>query len=172
MMAMVVKILGMALLMCCTVSIGCSLAAALGKRVNQLEACLSAVNGLEGELSCTLSPPDQAVQRLETRESLAQAIFLPACASLCRQGVPFPEAWAKSLKFQKGDLLPEDISLLSSLGEVLGQCPLEEQLAQLAGVRTQLDLQLQSARKKRDGYAKLYRSMGVLSGAFLIVVLL
>lgn len=169
-MAVVIKVFGMCLMMACTVSIGLSMAYALKKRVEELETALAVVTALENEITCTLSPPDQAVFRLESRESLEAAAFLPACASLCRQGFPFPQAWRNAVKDQKGALSDEDVDILSSLADTLGQYELDSQRSQLYAARAHLKLQLDSAREKCSGYARLYRTMGVLTGAFLIVV--
>ncbi|MCI8649286.1 MAG: hypothetical protein HFG20_04135 [Anaerotruncus sp.] len=169
-MMTLVRIGGMALLMWCTVSIGMTMARALSKRVEELETALAVVTALENEISCTLSPPNEAIERMEKRELFAAAVYLPACASMCRQGIPFPRAWKRAVGEQHGALSDDDIDLLQSLADTLGQYNLEQQLAQTAAVRAQLQLQLDGARERCNHYSKLYRTMGVLSGAFLIIL--
>ncbi len=171
MMAAIMKTSGMILIVVCTTSLGLSMAKTLWNRVQELEAAFSALTALEGELRYTLAPPDEAVMRLESRESLAKAAFLPACASFCRQGMPFPKAWLRAVSEATGDMHPDDLDILSSLSDVLGQCDIQSQLTQLAGARERLGVQLEQARAKAASHAKLYRTMGVLAGAFIVVVL-
>ena len=171
-MATVMKWSGMALIVLCTTALGLSASQALERRVRELETALAALTGLEGELRYSLAPPDAAIARLEERESLAAAGYLPACSALCRRGTPFPEAWRRALERNQGALSPEDLLILSALSDTLGQCDLDGQLAQVAQAQRLLKLQLDSARQQSAARGKLYRTMGLLSGAFLVVLFL
>ena len=169
-MTLLVKFCGMALLVYCTTSLGLSAAAGLGRRVRELELSLAVVAGLAGELQYSLAPPSQAVERLAARPSLGRMGYLGDCASLCRQGTPFPRAWKTALGRARGALLPEDLGPLAELGETLGQCDLAGQLASLDRADRLLRCQLEEARAQRLGRGKLYRTMGVLSGVFLAIL--
>ena len=72
-MLMILKVCGMLLVVACTTSIGISMAQALSRRVRELEGCIALLTGMEGELSYSLAPPDEAVARLEERESAQEA---------------------------------------------------------------------------------------------------
>ena len=138
----------------------------------QLEAAVTMLDAFEGELSYSLSPPDEIAGRLEQRDSLSDAAYLPLCSSLCRQGVPFPEAWKQAVTHQPGSLSGEDAGILAELSDTLGQFDLETQLSQIRNIRSRLQLQLDGARVRCQGYARLYRTMGLLSGAFLVIILI
>ncbi|RGX56558.1 MULTISPECIES: stage III sporulation protein AB [Anaerotruncus] len=164
------KVSGMVLVVLCTTSIGMAMAKTLTNRVEELEACIAALAAFESELSYSLAPPDEVVGRLESRESLSAAAFLPACASLCRRGIPFPKAWKQAITVTRANLAPDDLSILTGLADTLGQCDLQSQLAQLAHAKALLQMQLTSAQGRCGSYAKLYRTMGVLAGAFVVIV--
>lgn len=170
MMYAIMKIAGMLLVIVCTTSIGIAMARALSRRVEELEAGIAVLGGLESELSYTLAPPDEAVGRLEQRDSLAGAAFLPACASYCRQGLAFPVAWRKAVEENHGELTPDDVLILTGLADTLGQCDLEGQLARVAHAKAQLQLQLDGARVRCCSHSKLYRTMGLLSGTFIVIL--
>ncbi len=104
MMQTLLKAGGMVLILFCTTSIGMALARELSRRVEQLETAVTMLDAFEGELSYSLSPPDEIAGRLEQRDSLSDAAYLPLCSSLCRQGVPFPEAWKQAVTHQPGSL--------------------------------------------------------------------
>lgn len=171
-MTAVMKVIGMILIIVCTTSIGISFARTLTGRVEQLDNALGVLAGLESELSYSMAPPDEIVSRLEQRESMASAAYLPCCASLCRQGVPFPSAWKRSIRENHGLLSSADIDILTGLSDTLGQCDLNGQLASITHAKALLQIQADNARVWCASHAKLYRTMGLLTGAFLVVILL
>ena len=168
-MLMILKVCGMLLVVACTTSIGISMAQALSRRVRELEGCIALLTGMEGELSYSLAPPDEAVARLEERESAQEAPFLPACAALCRKGTPFPQAWREAVEKQGGSLTREDAAIVEALADTLGQCDLDGQLSSLSHPKALLAMQLAAARERCESHGKLYRTMGLLAGAFVVV---
>ena len=104
------KIGGMVLVIACTTSIGISFARALTERVRELERTLAALSSLGTELSYSLAPPAEAVAKLDERET-ESAAFIPACASLCRRGKPFPQAWREAALMFHGALSQEDAEI-------------------------------------------------------------
>lgn len=167
---LLLKLSGMLLILICTTSIGIAMAGLLSKRVQQLECGICVLGALQSELSYSLAPPDEVVARLEQMESLAQAAFLPACASLCRQGVPFPNAWRQAVQEQRAELNEEDIHILAGLADSVGQSDLEGQLSRVSQAKEQLQIQLDGARARCATHSKLYRTMGLLAGAFIVIV--
>ena len=167
-MTVIMKTLGMILIIVCTTSIGISFARTLSGRVEQLENALGVLSGFESELTYSLAPLDEIVSRLEQRESMTNAAYLPCCASLCRSGVPFPAAWKRSIRENHGLLNSADTAILTGLSETLGQCDLNGQLASIAHAKSLLQIQADNARVWCASHAKLYRTMGLLTGAFLV----
>lgn len=169
-MQLLLKIGGTILIVSCTTLIGISLAGLLKKRVNLLEAAIAALGVLEGELSYGMLAPDEAVFRMEQYESLSELAFLPQCAALCRQGSPFPNAWKKSLETQRSELSKEDTAILCALADTIGQCDLESQIAAIRQAKELLAVQLRQARTRCESHTKIYHTMGVLSGIFIVIV--
>ncbi|MEM1483827.1 stage III sporulation protein AB [Oscillospiraceae bacterium PP1C4] len=169
-MFILLKVSGMILIIICTTSIGMAMARTLSKRVSELKASIAVLGALERELSYSLTPPDEAIAKLEQLESFAAVAFLPACASLCRQGIPFPSAWRRAVHEQRGELMPDDVTILANLSETLGQYDLEGQLSRINQAKMQLQFQLDGARERCKTHSKLYRTMGLLSGAFIVIV--
>ena len=162
------KIGGMVLVIACTTSIGISFARALTERVRELERTLAALSSLVTELSYSLAPPAEAVAKLDERET-ESAAFIPACASLCRRGKPFPQAWREAALMFHGALSQEDAEILAGLSDTLGQCGLEGELSSLEHTRTLLSMQLDTARARSATHGRLYRTLGLLTGAFVII---
>ncbi len=171
-MTVVLKVVGMALIMLCTTSIGITLARTLTGRVDEIEDAIAVLSGMESELSYSMASPGVIIGRLEERESMSGAAYLPCCASLCRQGIPFPEAWKRAVKENHGLLLSPDVAILTGLSDTLGQCDLNGQLASISHAKALLQIQADNARVRSASHAKLYRTMGLLTGAFLVVIFL
>jgi hypothetical protein len=75
--------------------------------VEELENAIAILNGIESELSYSMAPPDEIIGRLKSGIYVRRAI-LPCCASLCRHGIPFPEAWKRAVKENRGFLVSPD----------------------------------------------------------------
>lgn len=98
--------------------------------------------------------------------------FGPAadCARQCRSGVPFPEAWAQSLRSRT---LPEDAAaLLADFGAGLGASDLIGQLGHLAMYRTLGQEKRDDARAAQQRKARLYVVLGAACGLGLDLLLL
>ena len=133
---------------------------------------MDVLEGLKGYLAYELAPPEQAIIQLQTRGSLQHVTYLENCIRYWKTGDPFPKAWRTALQEDTGALLQEDREILSELSDTIGQCELESQLNQMDHIRQRLELQLEDARQKNQTYGKLYRTMGVLSGIFLVILFL
>lgn len=166
----VLKLCGMALVFTGAVMTGIQAAKLLGSRVRQLELAIAVLGGMEGEFSFCLSPPDETVQRLLTRESFAQAQYLALCDTYCKEGAPFPSAWRCAAKDGAGALAAEDVQILASLADTLGQSDLNGQLTALSHTKSLLSIRLEHARERSATRGKLYRTMGMLTGLFLIIL--
>lgn len=169
-MLMILKVCGMLLVVACTTSIGISMAQALSRRVRELEGCIALLTGMEGG-AFLQSGASRRGRRAAggARESAQEAPFLPACAALCRKGTPFPQAWREAVEKQGGSLTREDAAIVEALADTLGQCDLDGQLSSLSHAKALLAMQLAAARERCESHGKLYRTMGLLAGAFVVV---
>lgn len=68
-------------------------------------------------------------------------------------------------------LIKEDIHTLSLLGAKLGMTDESEQIKTIECVMNMLDIHIASARYECEKYCRLYSSGGILTGAFLCLVL-
>lgn len=171
-MLVVVKMSGTILVLLCTTLLGLTMAQALGGRVLALQKSISALDALEKDLAYSMAPPDEVVHRLAGMQSLSVAAYLASCAHLCKKGMPFPHAWRKAVQENRGALDLADAQVLEALADTLGQCDLNTQLSQLRQTGAQLAQRLEQARDEYNARAKLYRTMGVLTGMFIVIVML
>ena len=89
------------------------------------------------------------------------------------EGQSFGELWQKQIKRWLSDthLKKGDKEQLGSLGEVLGYLDLEMQLSSIDLYLDQLELCIREAQEAAQTKRKLYQSLGVAGGIFLVILL-
>jgi len=120
-----------------------------------------------------LQPPiSQLVEGAASLERFSKLAFLGRCRDRMHSGTPFPDSWRLSVGEASRELGPELAEMLLPLGEVLGGADLDSQLASLLHVQSMLESRLVSARDHQQQHGKLYRSLGVLAGVALVIILM
>ena len=91
-----------------------------------------------------------------------------------RDGKSFSTLWEQGVRKHLGDLhFPErEISRLCALGSQIGNADMEFQMRTLSLYQEQLAQTLEELRRTIDGKVKLCRSIGVIGGIFLVILLL
>lgn len=82
------------------------------------------------------------------------------------------EAWINAFSDIKNNLLEEDITILKNLGRLLGQTDVEGQVSEIEVVIQFLDTQLENARQEKLKNEKMYRTLGVVSGLTIAIILI
>lgn len=100
--------------------------------------------------------------------------FIVKAGELCSgKGYSFGEAWQNAVRNDPPMFAEKsDIELIASAGNFLGRQELEAQLSALGYLKRRLEEDIVTAEENLQGKGKLYRSLGVLSGAFLSVMLM
>ncbi|MGN1481660.1 stage III sporulation protein AB [Porcipelethomonas sp.] len=83
----------------------------------------------------------------------------------------FPKAWEISVSEDK-TLTPEEKKLLSELGCTLGSTDTEGQLSTLNIYKNRLDEMIESETEKYKVKGKMYRSLGVMFGAMMGILII
>lgn len=152
---------------------GFSAAAALGAQVRALEDMANGLHLLEQELELNRHPLPQLMQRLIPRSSGPAKELFQGCAqaldSLARE--EFSIAWRRLVVDL--DALGEAGQLcLLPLGDTLGRCGCEEQCQTVAAICRRLEGLTSQAQEERRRQGKVYQTLGLSGGAFLIILLI
>jgi len=168
------KLMGAALLIGCGAWWGLKVSGGLLGRVRDLEAWLTALRLLEGELAFSLpSMPDLLERLSRNAPPPAGGVFANTLRGLDRLGeLPFEAIWTAALKASPGCLSPHDLENLKRLGGVLGRYGWEEQLAALRALRRDLEESRSAARSESGSKGRTYTALGFALGAFLTILLL
>ena len=88
-------------------------------------------------------------------------------------GQSFPQLWQAQIDrcLSKTHLRKEEKEQLAALGEVLGYLDLDMQLSSIELYLEQLELAIAQSREALATKQKLYQSLGVAGGIFLVILL-
>ena len=168
---MLIKIIGGALIITGSARWGFSRAEKLSLRVKSLMALKTAFNLLEGEIifsSYYLKYTFERVSRLCSCEDL----FLTAAELIGENGAA--DAWKTAVEKNKNllALKESDAEILQIFASGLGVSDREQQVKNIRHISSLLDSAIADARSEYDSMAKIYRSVGVLGGLFIFILLL
>lgn len=82
------------------------------------------------------------------------------------------EAWNNSFLDVPNNLLEEDVVILKNLGRLLGQTDLEGQISEIEVVSQFLNTQLENAKQEKLKNEKMYRTLGIISGLTIAIILI
>lgn len=171
---MMLKIAGSVILILATSFIGFSMAADCSRRpkiLRELQALLQMFQNEISYLSNLLADSFYRIDALSKTE--ASILFRDAAKYLKTNGITADMAWGKAVEenYEKLALNKEDKSILVSFGKMLGASDLEGQISNIHMLASQLKLQEMKAEEMRKKNEKMYRSLGVLSGLAITIIL-
>ena len=170
------KITGACLILCSAAGIGASFSGELKRRVMELRILKQLVYMLQGEIRNARLPLPEAFCHVSVRLPVPVGTFLSETADELKKadGRTLGEVWKmEEAKHLKGlHLVRADLEQLESLGEVLGYLDAEMQLAAIRLYLEQLENSIAEAQEHMGSRQKLYQSLGIAGGVFLVILLL
>ncbi len=170
------KIMGWSLILVGGLGFGDAAARELGKRVAQLEELQRLLLILQGEIRCVrITLP--AVCELLAKDAKApfQQFFWKVSKDLGkRTGQTAGEIWSRNLKeIQKLLFLTKkEQQDLEEFGQLLGRMDMPMQLSAIQFYQEKIMISLAEAKAAADSRQKLYRYLGALGGAALVLVIM
>ena len=150
----------------------------------QKESCGKCVPCREGtrrmlEILTRIVNNEGSLEDLDLLEDLSSRTREPAsglfsrCARACREldRTPFGDSWRR-LTAELAELSPEGRAALLPLGEVLGRYEADGQRAALKRAEEALERERERAEKERDRMGRVYQTLSLAGGAFLVILLL
>lgn len=173
---MYIKIFGSVILLISTTAIGFFKAKELKKRVFCLMELRRTMIMLQGELRFHRAALSEAFENVSKRVEEPFSVFLLEASKRIekRQFGDFGCIWGemKEELMTCTSLKNEDKYLLEQLGRGLGYLDLEMQTESLNQVIYQTEEVIKSAKEQKEIKEKLYQTMGVTAGAFLVLLII
>lgn len=146
----------------------------LKKRVKELEESLVFIDKVKTSLHYQNLPTKELISSLSNQPSCENLLFVHKCSEKLEKCNQFPAVWRASVQQCNGkmNLLPEDLEIIAALADIIGASDVEGQLSALEMTETLLRKQREEALLAREKKGRLYRSLGALAGASVVVFLL
>lgn len=160
------------LLVACGTCVGFVKANRLQRRVKELTSYAELLEWLQRNLQFRRLSTEKLLRTAWKEKRFAALTPLQLCVEGWNGDESFSTLWRRSVKKADLHLLPQEVSLLTLLGEILGAGTAEEQRGELTALLGMVTLQQQDAQQqvKQDG--GLCRTLGVFGGLFAAVLIL
>lgn len=166
------KTVGCVLLLCASAWFGLGAVWGLKARTDQLRAFLGALEEMERELSCRLSPMPELLERLAGTTGPVGEFFALCAGKLDRLGErSFSQLWNGALEAADLSLDGEDLRPLLELGSSLGRYDSASQCAAVGQARARLEVRLEAAEERRERLGRVYGALSLAVGMVLIILL-
>jgi len=139
-------------------------------RVNELRELKNALNIFKAKINFTYEPiPEIFNQISENINSNISRIFKMASYNMNFKSAG--EAWNSAIEGEILNINTEDKNILKTLGKLLGKTDLKGQINQIDLTSSFLDNQIKKAEFERQKNEKLYRSLGMILGIGIVIIL-
>ena len=140
-------------------------------RVNELKEFKNALNIFKTKIRYTYEPiPEIFTQISESLNSNIGGVFSLAADKM--DILTAGDAWTIALKMEDLSINDEDKTALNNLSKLLGKTDLQGQLSQIEMTSDFLDEQIRKAETEKNKNEKLYRTLGMILGMTIVILLM
>lgn len=172
---MFLKMLGIGMVFSASVIAGYSMSREYLQRLRTLEQFYKMLLLLKGEIKYNNSGISEAVGKVSERLDNRIGDFLKCvCRGFEKGKYTLKEIWDKagSEILERGaGLKKEDIFLIKELGINLGITDRETQINNILNYMEEIDMKIKELNEEKGEKCRLYRTLGVMAGAFMAIVL-
>ncbi|MCF6094456.1 stage III sporulation protein AB [Microaerobacter geothermalis] len=170
------KILGASIVVFATTYFGFYLAKTYAERPNQIRNLRSALKMLETEVVYGATPINEAFRHIGKRiKEPVSSLFIQTAKRLENgDGLSFIECWKYSLneEWRNTFLKKSEYEILLQLGHVIGLSGKADQVKHIHLALANLEVEELQAKEDHEKYAKVSKSLGVLSGILIVILML
>ena len=166
-----IKIIIYAFIFLTSSGIGMLISKRYEERVNELKEFKNALNMFKTKVKFTYEPIPEIFEEIsKSLDSKPGKIF--KLASINMKLVTAGEAWNMAVDTELLNINEEDKSILKNLSKLLGQTDVEGQINQIDLTNNFLDEQIKKAENDRAKSEKLYRTLGMIIGLAIVIILM
>lgn len=175
MIEMIVKLSGITLITGSSTAIGFLLSGRLKERIEELKTIKKLLVLLRGEIRYNHATLTESFQIIAGRmDSIYEMFLLRVSEDLkAMDGQTLAQIWEHNVRdcFRESAMSREDKDRLISLGSQLGYLDIEMQLNTIELYLEQLQEEISSAQETLKRNGKLYQTMGVIAGIFVVLLI-
>lgn len=169
------KMIGSILIILATTWAGFESSKHLSERPRQLRLLRTALRALDAEIMYGHTPLHEAAQKLGAQIPNPLSWFFTSFSKkLCKSNTTVKKSWDESLQeaWHLTAFNKTDREILMQFGNTLGKHDRLTQQKQIQLTLTHIEREETEARDKQQRYEKMLKSLGVLSGFLLVILLL
>ncbi|MFC4078232.1 stage III sporulation protein SpoIIIAB [Salinithrix halophila] len=169
------KLIGASLILLSSSAVGFRVARAYAERPRQIRQLLVSLSLLETEISYGSRRLDAVCEHLSRREREPARSLFGRCAEYLHtlDGVSTFECWKQSVEetWPYTSMKEPEKEVLIDFGKTLGVSDRADQLQHLHRTQSNLSAEESRAREEQARYEKMCRSLGVLAGALIVILI-
>lgn len=165
-----VKVFIFAMIIGTSSAIGLMLAKKYTNRELELKEIKNALNMFENKIKFTYEDIPTVFKDVSKKiNGNVGNIFKNASEKM--QNMQAGEAWEYALENTYTSLKKADIDIIKGLGRMLGKTDLSGQISEIKLVNNFIDAQIEDAKQEKDKNYKMYKTLGIVVGATIVIIL-
>lgn len=172
---MLLKIIGIIVLIITGALLGYSLCDDYIERINCLESVKKALLILRGEIKHNNSSICEALENIEVSNKTVMSFIKRVIKEYKYKKISLWEAWEMGITGyleKESGLNKEEIKIINDFGKNLGITDRETQLKNIDECVNEMKELISGLKKEKKEKCKLYKTLGVLSGLFISIILM
>ena len=142
-------------------------------RVKELIQIKLSISIIKSKIKFTQNPLKDIFEQIlkSTEETNIKELWKNAIKGL-NNNLEIETAWEKAIKKTETNLNKEDLDILLDMGKMLGKTDIEGQISNLEIASAFIDTQIKKAEEEKQKNSKLCKTLGIVSGLGLIIILI
>lgn len=169
----VVKYIGLLLIFISTSGIGVLISKKYSSRVKELTELKNSLNIFKTKIKFTYEPIPDIFSQISgmTNENISK-IFIEANEKM--KDKTAGQAWIEAIDDIKSklNLNEEDINVIKGLSKLLGKTDIDGQVSEIELTSSFIDVQIEKAERDRIRNEKLYKTLGMITGLTIVIILI
>lgn len=142
-------------------------------RVKELVQIKLALNIIKSKIKFTQIPLKDIFEQIsKNTEEVNVKEFWENTIKELNKNLSIEEAWENAIKKTETNLNKEDLNILLDMGKMLGKTDVDGQVSNLEIASTFIDTQIEKAEIEKQKNSKLYKTLGVVTGLAIIIILI
>jgi len=169
----IIKLIFLFIIFITSSSIGNIVANQYSNRVKDIQEMQNALNMLKTKMRYTYETIPDIFEEISksTKENISE-IFKQSIEFMKNENQTAGQAWRKSILNSRTSFTEEDKTILSDMEKLLGKTDIEGQVGEIDLTCNLLKLQKEKAEKEKNKNAKLYKTLGNVIGATIVILLI
>ena len=155
------------------VYVGNSQASKYINRLKELISIKSALNIFENKIKFTQSPLEEIFKNIAENcsEKNIKNIFEQLVIDI-NKNINLHKSWLDTINSKETNLNDEDKKILIDMGKILGSTDVDGQVSNIKITSSFIDRQIEKAEQEKEKNVKMFRTLGIVSGLTIIIILI